>query len=294
MAAALNKISPNGKQYIPFLIEIRSYRSPIKIGSLFIRKISQEERERYLNVKSVEKRENGFGITLVKSGVTPLYMLVLGHMKGTKLQSSEFIIATDGNDSSAHKDIPRLLLALRLYKNGKVEAPIMLYENGVCAPLAPMFMREVKDYVIDAQEFIEVKKIYQRIVANFSEFEPAFDRFNNALSFDTNKKNAFIDFVTILESRLLKNNSSEVSFRFSLYAGYLLNDILKIKTSYKEICDIYTARSELVHGGKSSKFNDGVLDKVRDMARAILDWELRNPKINIKDLIFQKLKIPQV
>ncbi|MDX2304032.1 MAG: hypothetical protein NW226_14595 [Microscillaceae bacterium] len=52
------------------------------------------------------------------------------------------------------------------------------------------------------------------------------ERFDNAVSKNTNKYNSFIDLVGILETICVGNDKDELSFRFSLYVSYLLNNKL--------------------------------------------------------------------
>lgn len=285
------------KYFAPLKIEIHNFKSYRKIGNLKIRKIRSDELEKYFGVEDVVLDDNGHVIDCTKlyKPQTSLSFLITD-LEFIKLIGCRYIIeSVDQKD--IYETIPKLLLAFRLYKSGEIFAPVIMNNSTPSVSfIYPLFTKEKDKYEINLSELRKIDKIYEIIKKNKrSNLELAFERFNNAISDKTDNKNAFIDFVTILESLFLKNTKQEVRFRFSLYVSYLLCNKIKIKETFREIQYIYDARSELVHSGKSKNYNNERFLKIKEYTRLLLLWYLEQQGIDsIKDseiLILKKLNI---
>ena len=267
----------NKKYIAPIRIDIPDLKKSISIGKIKLRKITEKEKNKYFNTKKIEYTENGDVSNVTYIAPQKIDFIHLhSQLQDYKLLSCQHIVEYIDKDVLI-EELKVLLLALRLYQEGNVFAPLVFHPNGnYLNYIYPTFTTETKKYTINIKNFRRIKKIHSQIKQkkNLAIF---FERFNNALSRNTNEINSFIDFVTILESLFLNSSSvQEISFRFSLYTSFILKNKLKEPVTFKEMKNIYDVRSQLVHNGKSKKYSKELHSKTKNYTRILLLWALGN------------------
>lgn len=282
------------KYIAPIRIDLPDLKRSISIGKIKLRKITEKEKIKYLNICKATYTENGDVSTLTQTTPSTPYVNSLDLFEDLKLKSCQHTIeCTD--EKIFTEELNMFLLSLRLYRDGNVFAPIIFNPDAIGIHYVyPQFIQDTEKYTIYLKEFNQIKNIFSLIKQN-EVFSLIFDRFNNALSKETNKKNSFIDLVTILESLFLKNNDKqELAFRFSLYTSFILKNKLKSKASFEEMKNIYSVRSQLVHSGKSKNYSKELLNKTKKYTKILLLWTLKNPSLQEKDyknMVLSDLKI---
>ncbi len=278
----------------PIHINVHDFKRSISIGKLKIRKITSEEQRKFFGIYDLKYTDNGDLVGFISITQSNSDFNLRNFPEKFKLYSCQHVVEYTNRDVLV-KELSTLLLAFRLYQEGNVFAPLVFYTNT--EPLNfiyPQFTNETKKYAISTKEFWRIKKIVT-LINNNKSLHLAFERFNNALSNKTNEKNSFIDFVTILESIFLENSGNqELSFRFSLYTSYILKNKLKTATSFKEMQEIYTVRSKLVHSGTSNKYSKELYEKTKKYTRLLLLWTLENSSLKgneYKKMILEHLNL---
>lgn len=283
------------KKFIaPIRIDIPDLKKSVSVGNLKIRKITSKELIQYFKISDPKYDSNGdlVGFAVIKP--FERYFFLLNNFDLLKLQSCQHVVEHTNQDAIV-KELNNLLLSLRLYREGNVFAPLIFHSDLLSLSfIYPRFINETEKFTIHTKEFEKIRKIVKLINKN-TNLKLAFERFNNAISTKTNEENSFIDFVTILESIFLNNpGKHELSFTFSLYTSFILKNKLKINATFKEMKDIYTVRSQLVHSGKSKKYSKDLYNKTKKYTRCLLLWSLKNSSINDKEcenMILKHLKL---
>jgi len=84
-------------------------------------------------------------------------------------------------------------------------------------------------------------------------------------------ESGFLDFAIALEAALLGSTQTELAYRFSLYGALFLKDRFEPRDTMRRLKQIYTLRSNLVHGGrvKPPELHAATLDAAA-LAKAII------------------------
>lgn len=281
----------------PINFFISNFRRDIDFGNCILHKLSEDEREKFFGVR-VEKRDSEGHVTCMKSfghGMTCDFFLP--KLETCLLYGSEYLIFWDDHKFDSEK-ITNLILAFRLHKLGKIFAPLVFkYPSGsLHVTTYPLHTKFSLPYQIDWSELNNVKTIFHEL-NNLKKDDPlllTLERFTNSLSTGLDNKISFVEYVSILESLFLKNsNTNELNFRFSLIISYILSNKLKIKTKHQVVSEWYKIRSELVHCGKSKKYNQEKFEFLDYCIRKLLVWYLENSNdyYKIEEEIFSKLGI---
>jgi hypothetical protein len=85
-----------------------------------------------------------------------------------------------------------------------------------------------------------------------------------------------LDFVISLEAALLRGIQNELDYRFALYGSLFLKDDYDKETTFKELRQIYSVRSKLVHGSPQKKEYDEATRNAPRLVRAILKRSLEH------------------
>ena len=262
----------------PISVEIKNFASPRKIGQFKFRRIKKEERRKYLGLEQVEFNPDGslykWVYTSESESRSPGF---LDDQEYQKLIESKFIIETDNQHyMAANREL--LISAFRLFKEGAVGSPVyfstILRSTGYSSRLRS---RNIGRYHISKSELNSVISLYKKITKiEDKNLELSLRRFNDATSESGYKPNAFLDFITILESLFLQDMYQELRFRFSLYISYILNNKIGIKITFSEIKKIYDTRSELLHSGKSRNYNQDLFTLTENLTRELVKWYINN------------------
>ena len=96
--------------------------------------------------------------------------------------------------------------------------------------------------------------------------------------FDTNlaPESRFLDAVIILEMVLIEKDGPK-SWAFKQY-GKILCNYTNLTYTEKDLKDIYSARSEFVHAGKSKKFNETLFQICMKLMQEAVKYEILNEK----------------
>ena len=91
------------------------------------------------------------------------------------------------------------------------------------------------------------------------------------------QESGFLDFAIALEAALLQGVETELSYRFALYGALFLQDERVPEETFKQLRDVYTTRSKLVHGSKvdAAKREQAIID-ARDITKAIMLKAIEN------------------
>lgn len=91
------------------------------------------------------------------------------------------------------------------------------------------------------------------------------------------QESGFLDFAIALEAALLQGVETELSYRLALYGALFLQDERDPEETFKQLRDVYTTRSKLVHGSKvdAAKREQAIID-ARDIIKAIMLKAIEN------------------
>lgn len=286
------------KYLVPIKLSTK-FRNKFNIANFQIRPITDFDREKLFGITKVELDNNGNIESYIKNEERNL--INFGLLEKLKIFSVTSIIEfnKDGLIEDIIKDISTLLLAFRLFKQGDIFAPIIFNDKtpAIYFTQYPNFCKESTKYEISKRDIEKINNIFnllKKIKPN-SHISFALERYNFAINKNTNEKNSYVEFVSILESLFLEANQ-ELSFRFSLILSYILSNKLKEKISFKKIKNFYSVRSQLVHGKSKNKdcYNKEKLNLINNLVRKLIVWYLQNnsPQYEqIEKMIFNKLKI---
>jgi hypothetical protein len=196
-------------------------------------------------------------------------------------------------------DIP--LRLLRLYKEGNVhlpcwyiyslnnEIPSVILASGTPIPQSQDLFHLDDSEIKNVQEFLETTKI----PFNFDYLKLAHD--NYELSYTVHDSSlSFLSLMIALEVLFTPGQGRSISKTISRNIAFLLgNSIDEIRIIKKEIRDLYTKRSDLVHSGKiiwAFIGEDDDLSKIRKYVRESLKKIilLNLPKDDLLDLLEAK------
>lgn len=269
-----------------------------KIANFQFNKMTNEEKGRFLGATNIELNEN-YDISTITG--RPEYSrihdvnTVLSEIDMFKYVSCQFVITCEKEDVDSIKD---LLLALRLFQEGEIIAPVSFNMDSHSTKFRyPMLVNEKKIYILNQSDIPEIENLYQKIVENKSEqLELVLSRFSDAINEKTKQKNAFIDLVGILESLFLPE-TTELFFRFSFFISYLLNKCCEYPISFKSIEEFYTIRSKFAHTGKYDKIkfqelNEKFNELKNIVRKLILFYIEKGCKVDVRQIILDDLKIP--
>lgn len=156
------------------------------------------------------------------------------------------------------KNIENPLRLLRLFKEGnahlpcwyvyyfKDEIPVIIYAQGTPFPQIQSLYHLDDDELIKAQDFIETTKIpfaFDYIKLAHDNYELSYTVHDSSLSFLT----LMISLEVLFKPKQNRGFSKTISRNVGTLLGTSRDEIEKIQ---KDISDLYTKRSELVHEGK--------------------------------------------
>lgn len=85
------------------------------------------------------------------------------------------------------------------------------------------------------------------------------------------QESGFLDHAIALEAALLKNTTSEVAYRFSLYGAVFLRDRRDPRDTFDRLRNIYDLRSRLVHGSRMNTAHRKTAESdARELLRAVV------------------------
>jgi hypothetical protein len=292
-------MSDSPKILTPINFRINNFESELPIDQFLIKKITDRQREVLLGVTETKKNEHGLLVSLKTSKFPDFHK-----MDDVDWNGSDFIIESI-NEDYYKENIDTLLFAFRLYKSGTIYLRYSYLENEIndneFRTTHFIYPETTKGklivYTINNSEIHNVKNIYASLNILKREKSDQFimlqERFNNAISRITNPKNAFIDFISILEGIFIRNEKDELRFRFSLIVSFLLNNRLNIPASFNKIREFYDIRSSLSHGSTSKHYTEEKLIELYDYTRELIKWYLSNFRDEyVFQLILNKLEIP--
>lgn len=274
----------------PIKIKIQNYQSQIKIGEFYIRKIIKKEQLRFFWITEIILNENWYMSSCAWNINLSESRSLFWELECYKYVTCEYIILCNNSDYIT-TNINNLLMAFRLYKQWTIFAPIAFKDPIWLIAQAPYFPKETGQYIVNKSDIYKIRQIYNNIINKYQDkkFKLVKERFNNAISKQTNIWNSFIDMIWIIET-LFISNDREIKFRFSLYIWYLLKNILKVETSFKELSEIYSLRSSIAHWTNRL----GITEKYKKLywfVIELLKYYLNHPDQKIEDLVLKKLKI---
>ncbi len=119
------------------------------------------------------------------------------------------------------------------------------------------------DFLIQKKDLPNIKLIFQKVKDNDNDIRV--ERFIRNQDNAINDKIRFIEAISIIESIIVWNTNSEISFRFALYLSYLFK-----KLDFKKAKKFYNIRSRLTHEWESQDFNKQMLKEILDISREII------------------------
>lgn len=281
-----------------YLVPIKlstNFRNKFNVSDFKIRQITDFDREKLFGITKLKLDNEGNIESFIKN--KELDLINLSTLEKLKVFSATSIIEFNKDDSI--KDVHTLLLAFRLFKPGDIFAPIIFnaQTSAIHFTGEPIFCKESTQYKISKRDVKKINGIFNLLkkIKPDSPINLALERYNFAINRNTNEKNSYVEFVSILESLFLESNQ-ELSFRFSLILSYILSNELNEKISFNRIKAFYQTRSDFVHAGKykNKDLNNEELDLINNLVRKLIIWYLQNecPTYKkIEEMIFKKLKI---
>jgi len=296
-------ISEMKKYIIPIGINVK--RTPLlksfDIDIFKFRKIEEKELKNFYGITKIRRDTNGRAKTVSGPEISGRGFLLSISLSGTetmRLWNTQYVIEFIANEAADfEKQITRLLLSFKLLKSQSFFAPIILCEDTTKVDFVK-FQSTYKintNFVLTKKELHEARDLYYKIAELESEPKIGLilERYNYTIGGNITEKNLFVELVSILESLYLDNDTNQLSFRFSLIISYILNNPTKTKFNFDWSKKIYDTRSELIHSGKSKKYNDELYNSLKENTGKLIIWYLKNNK-NYKEIerkIFNILNI---
>ena len=287
-------MSKKHKFLAPINIHLSILIDEVEICGYKIRRRTKEETLKYYNVKSLFTDSCG-GVAKVVYAEKEFDYIHWIFQNELGLNCKFILeIPAQKEDSFIRDEAADLLTSLRLYKNGKVEIPIIFSEKlGHFQNVKLKIVKDERLYRLEKDDITEIEQIHKKITGlKNKKYWLLIERFNNAISNESSFKNAFVDLAGILESILLQNNKNELRFRFSLHLSNLLN-LLGSSITFKKAQTIYDIRSKLVHTGDAKGFNEALFFELLNYTRIIIKWYLENNLDDSKaqEILFEKLEL---
>ena len=268
----------NYKSVSPILLRINNYITPIIIDKFEIRVANSLEKKKIYN--EIKKEES-------------LIFQTLGEFDLELLSKEKYVISSE-EDEYSKLNIKYLLLSLRLVQNSDVYCPI-LYTNleEPYLLLSSNYKWLNKDYILENKDISQINKLFISMKNNQqNNINFVLDKLNYSLFHFQPNSTLFLDYVSILETLILKGHN-ELRYKFSVYVSYILKEYCDINVKFSEIREIYDKRSEIVHSLKSENIDSKLLLKleyyvVNIVQVALLNYDVIN---NIEQIILKKLEL---
>jgi hypothetical protein len=253
----------NGSVIAPILVSLPPKKHEIDFGDFLIRKITKEEKGRFINSSFTE----GLGNTW--------------HM--AEINSCDFCIAYPISGDSDWENINNAQTAINNFRNAlrinDCKINLSIYSVGskgmISNNIHTQAERVNSPYFISNNTFIDLKKIYEAIksLGGDEKLEVMLQRYESALSANQFPANKFVDAVTVLESLVLPNgDNGELKIRFAILISKLLykNFGIDKKYTFIKIKDSYDIRSNFVHNGQSKKYTKEKMEYILEVTRKFL------------------------
>ncbi len=286
-----------------------SYKTPIKIllsdnsenfkiANFEFRKMTNKEKGSFLGSEHIELNENH---TLKSMAIEPLtpytrgVRTVFSEMDTLKYMACQFIFECE--DDSIKDDINNLLMSLRLFQEGEVIAPVSFNVDKHSTHFHyPFFLKEDNIYTLNPNDIPKIENLYEKIKGNKNEkLTMVLDRFSSAIDYKTKINNSFVDLVGILEN-LVVPDTTELTFKFSLYVSHILNNYCNYPISFKSVDNFYKIRSKFAHEGKYDKIPHQELQgkhrELKNIVRKLIVFFIQNNcEFDAKKILLNDLKI---
>lgn len=266
---------------LAYVVPISSFKStllPIILeGDFIIRAIKDSEKEHIVSDR--------YGLGMFEHHNT-------NHVIEYRFSEKKYIDEGDEVDYSKrkrqkdpHKEVTKLISALRLFKPGYFQYAIGITNNALNVPFLGSVITQILrvsgyggNYTLEQSEIGKFQEFWKNLSGkNFLNFKPngiAVRRFSSAVEkFD--KEDQVIDFLIGFEALFFKQGeTAEQTHKISVRVARLLkSDFEERKKMFKEMKDIYKIRSEIVHGDEpsfgGSNFNNlhEVTERAKDLLR---------------------------
>lgn len=288
---------------IPINIHIVDYDKKFNIKGFKFRKITKEERVCLFNISHIELNESGHPSKIEYASPEQIFLNKPIDLYKDYISGAGYVIELDNQLNLS--EIRILLLSFNLHKPGVFYVNQVFQKDQVEAMQVSNiqfinwpYIHGDTHYSFKMKELKSIAKIYRQLLDfrkdKKEKYEIIFDRYINAMSRQTNEKNAFVDFVGILESLIMGNNQNEITYRFSLITSYILSkQIKKTGITFTKMKEMYDIRSKLTHEGKSKKYSKEKLLEIYEYARLFLRWYIGNHDKNLEEIIHTKLGITE-
>ncbi len=254
------------KVFAPIILFTENDNEEIIINSnLKIRKITKEELETLFGREITFKNQKPKSITSRKANYIGFWDEIpksdIGLVGLDDLAYPYYII-----ESKDSEWIKTLIFTLRLINTHKT----VVCPKGTSSNDKSQSNYFFKPFNINQKTFLNTSNILKlqeheiiNVVENYTIISKSRNdilkkRLNICLDLEQDNHIRFIEAVSIMESILCGNDSGELSFRFSLYASFILKKHC-INISSKDIKDFYNIRSKLVHTGDKKGYTDDKL-----------------------------------
>jgi len=229
------------------------------------------------SIKNIKKSSIGFWDEIPKSDIDLIGL--------SNVTYPYYII--EANDLESIKN---LVFTLRLINNKTVVCP-----KGISSDDKSQSNYFFKPFNINQKTFFSTSNILKlqeyeiiNVIKNYniitkSKNDILKKRLNICLDTEQDKHIRFIEAVSIMESILCGNDSSELNFRFSLYGSFILKKHC-INISSKDMKEFYTIRSKLVHTGNKKGYTDDKLYLALEYTK-IIYFEYLNNNITGKSIL---------